>query len=121
MKLGRDVQPVAGQGSVVVTSARGVEPPVFGDAEGGVVVPLLGVIPPSRGGRCHFQHEVRWFALVSDGEAHLPDRQCPVHAEGNEQVRMRCPSVCPGVHRTGISLSTMVLSLFPNCSWRDAW
>ena len=31
-------------------TARGVKPPVFGDAEGGVVVPFPGVVLPSRAG-----------------------------------------------------------------------
>ena len=52
-------KPVAGEGRTVMKAARGVEPPVFGDAEGGVVVPLPGVILLAGAFGCYFQHEVR--------------------------------------------------------------
>ena len=80
-------QPVAGQGRTVMQTARGVKPPVFGDAERGVVVPFPGVVLPSRAGGGYFQHEVRRLTLVADGVASLLDCERPVHAEGDEQVR----------------------------------
>ena len=71
----------------MMQTARGVKPPVFGDAEGGVVVPFPGVVLPSRAGGGYFQNEVRRLTLVADGVASLLDCERPVHAEGDEQVR----------------------------------
>ena len=71
----------------MMQTARGVKPPVFGDAEGGVVVPCPGVVLPSRAGGDYFQNEVRRLTLVADGVASLLDCERPVHAEGDEQVR----------------------------------
>ena len=91
-------------------TARGVKPPVFGDAEGGVAVPFPGVVLPSCAGGGYFQNEVRRLTLVADGVASLLDCERPVHAEGDEQVRDAVAFRLPWDRRTGISLRTMVVA-----------
>ena len=56
---------VASQRRAVALAAGGVEPPVFGYPEGGVVPALSGVVFLACAFRCYFQHEIGRLALVA--------------------------------------------------------
>ena len=80
-------QPVSGQRNVITLPAGGVETPVFGDAEGGVVIPLPSVVVERGGNRGHFQREVRRLALYLNCVTHLGHNRCRIDVEGHNQVR----------------------------------
>ena len=80
-----DQAPAYQSGGVALAPVR-VKEPVFGDAEVGVVAPLVGLVVGGGGVGGYFQDEVGGLALFRNGVALLPADEGAADAEGDEEV-----------------------------------
>ena len=80
-----DQGPANQPGFVALAPIR-VKEPVFGDPEGGVVLPLADFVPAGGVVGGHFQHEIGRLALLPDGISLLGNDAGAPDVESDEQV-----------------------------------